>query len=189
MDNLAYKFTDTDLREDPALFNVAYNFLAVYAGEFEFLVHAKAQYLTMHELPLGTVRGVLNCMRTLPNARELLGFYMWSPRPPLMAAPPVMTAPTPSRHLHAVREDSRPARMYMRAIWKAEFFLSIHPQAFMTHLLDPVKSEVVWWPHIGKFEVRPTSYCSAHLSFGVMCLHDGGRQHCKQCTCIKRERT
>jgi hypothetical protein len=189
MDNLAYKFTDTDLREDPALFNVAYNFLAVYAGEFEFLVHAKAQYLTMHELPLGTVRGVLNCMRTLPNAQVLLGHYVSSPQRADDHATRWTGFELGSRRLRVVQEDERPRYPFvLKATFKATHLNSVHKQAYKSHLLNPVSSEIKYYPVRQEIQVRVWPYCGTRLAHGVMMFSDMGREVCELCICNKEAR-
>jgi hypothetical protein len=189
MGNLAYKFTDTDIREDPALFNVAYNFLATYAGEFEFLVHAKAQYLTMHELPLGTVRGVLNCMRAMPNAQVLLGHYVPSPQRADEPAARWNGFESSTRRLRIVLENERPRYPFaLKATFKATYLNSIHKQAYKSHLLDADGSEIRYFPHQREIQVRVRPYCGSHLSHGVMMFNDMGRDVCGTCICNKEAR-
>jgi hypothetical protein len=196
VNDLAYKFTDEDLRRDPNLYYAATEFLGEYKGDFGFLRQAQ-QSMRLGELTHGVVRGVLNCMRTHPVGVHMLpqdstGLFV-------PASAPVQCAPIPSEEFDYLRDrrkpplwlvrQNRPARIYMKCRFKAEYFLSMHKQAFRAHLLNPASSAVVWFPHTGELKVQPEPYCSVHLSFGVMSLELHGRDVCRQCTLIKESRT
>jgi hypothetical protein len=199
MDNLAYKFTDEDVRRESRLTYAAYEFVRAYTGDYTFLRDAKVLLNRANFLHTGTVRGILNCMRTQAYGLELLSF--WNPeRVPaqvlqLVDTGEVFERPRPGLRFPFERDytddrfDTRPARMHMRATFKAEYIMSIHKQAYITHLLDLIRSEVVWWTRTRKFEVRPIAICGARLSYGVMCLHDGGRPHCQGCIRLEGERS
>lgn len=78
-----YKFTDRDVRDYPALADLAREFVIEYTGDFSFLRDMK---LTVDMMTVGMVRGVLNCMRNDPRASIKLIEIMKQPRPDQPAA-------------------------------------------------------------------------------------------------------
>lgn len=57
------KYTDSDVRADPELTELAYDYLDVYTGDFEPLVQAQDRVASRQFLTTSQVRVVLNCMR------------------------------------------------------------------------------------------------------------------------------
>jgi hypothetical protein len=58
-----YRYTDRDVRENPRLTRIAYDYLSNYGGDFEPLVSALQEFERNRELPTNAIRVVLNCMR------------------------------------------------------------------------------------------------------------------------------
>lgn len=67
----ALKYTDRDVRENPDFYGRVHNYLVDYSGDFQFLVDCKMRIMSGIELPVGMVRGVLNCMRIDPRVTNL----------------------------------------------------------------------------------------------------------------------
>lgn len=67
----AVKYTDRDVRENPEYYGIVVDFLVTYQGEFQFLIDCKMRVMQDHDLTVGMVRGVLNCMRVDPRAPTL----------------------------------------------------------------------------------------------------------------------
>ena len=67
----ALKYTDRDVRENNSLVEFAMEYLLHYQGEFDFLVDCKMRISTGHDLTVGMVRGVLNCMRSDPRVTRM----------------------------------------------------------------------------------------------------------------------
>jgi len=58
-----YRYTDRDVRENPKLAQLAYDYLDNYGGDFEPVVKALAIFKDEARLPTNLIRVVLNCMR------------------------------------------------------------------------------------------------------------------------------
>jgi hypothetical protein len=58
-----YRYTDRDVRENPELTQIAYDYLRNYGGDFEPLVEALRAFQQERWLPTNSIRVVLNCMR------------------------------------------------------------------------------------------------------------------------------
>lgn len=76
-----YKYQDRDLRDHPALYDLAVEYLKQYTGDFHFLRDAKRTVLTGLPLPMGVARGVLNCMRGDSRVTQQL-YAIALPSPP-----------------------------------------------------------------------------------------------------------
>jgi hypothetical protein len=168
---LAYKFTDTDVRTYPGLVGEAYAFLHQYQGEFDFLRDAKQELAERGGLPTGVVRGVLNCMRTQPNAAQILS---GSPQRP---------------NLRIVREPER-VRMpfWLKTTWHYEYLVPIWPFATKAHLLDPVRSGIKYWPSRNEFQMLLKPYCGARLSTGMCMDNTKEREVCVRCIRAREDR-
>jgi hypothetical protein len=94
-----FKFTDTDVRGDPRLFDIAVSYAIRYAGEFEFLRSA-GEAAREGLMTVGMARGVLNCMRTDGAVAHLL------PEP----APRLQLVPDFSDRIAAPVQRHRPPR-------------------------------------------------------------------------------
>lgn len=64
----ALKYTDRDVRLNPAFYAVAVDYVFDYQGEFQYLLDCRERITSGGALTVGMVRGVLNCMRTDPRA-------------------------------------------------------------------------------------------------------------------------
>lgn len=58
-----YRYTDRDVRENPTLTDLAYDYLDNYGGDFQPLIEALGTFKSDGKLPTNLVRVVLNCMR------------------------------------------------------------------------------------------------------------------------------
>lgn len=201
------RYTDIHVRTYPALANIAANYARTYVGEFEPMLGARALLEMTGSLPVPISRMVLNVMRcdphvahTLPNLVPMLSLVsanepsgeaferaefarkargQWekahtkkdkkNKKAKRKAAP---VAPTP-----------RPRHPFnLRVTWKREHYASVHKQATSSHLLNPVKSEIRYYPYDGVYKPHLRAYCGVSLTFGVLLdERPEGRTECRAC--------
>jgi hypothetical protein len=190
--NLAYKFTDEDVRlHYQKLHNAACAFLNCYTGDYPFLRDAAAYLQNYGYVETGVLRGVLNCMRTNTEGIKLLTFWtpeLTGPRPGFILHGTVTGRMKEHRAHLTLVEPTRPTTIYPRCVFHAPYYMSTHKQAFIAHLLDPVHSQVLYYTKSGLLVVDPTQYCGSRLTHGVMSMTDMGRMHCRNCIRIRDER-
>jgi hypothetical protein len=167
--DLAYdRFTDRDVREDPDLASVAYEFVYNYGGDFDFLVQAR-NYAQQHgRLSVTQARGVLNCMRS-----DYEGLHMLARRS--------NNLPRPLR----IVEKQRPAYIDLPSTWHYDYYMSTYVTAQVVHILDRQRSCVRWYPHVSEFKLMLYTCKPVYYPHYVM-LHEvpTDRRLCR--TCVKR---
>jgi hypothetical protein len=183
MTDLAYKFTDQDVRRDPTLHDIAIEFLKLYRGDFDFLRGAQQDLAEGHPLAPGVIRGILNCMRADPDGSRLL------PKSPTGRFAAVDYSYLQRRRQPKLRKVQlyRPAWIDVEATFKVSYYMSTAKTAYVAHLLDRERSIVRWYPHSGKLEVKARPVCSSNVK-GVMCAHNDNRKICRQCQLILASR-
>lgn len=121
-----YRFTDTDVRRDSGLAQLAASYLGRYAGEFQPLVACKLQLADGRPLNVAQVRMVLNCMRVDP-------FVTWEPCQVTQAVATVL----PLRRRRLERVAARQVRE-LPVKWKKRFGVAaLTGRARRIHLLHP----------------------------------------------------
>lgn len=138
-----HRYTDRDVRENQYLYYVAVEYLHSYGGDFEFLVRAKRSLEAIGSLPVATIRGVLNCMRSDPSA----AINLPSPKPPRLKVVTIQ----------------RPARIRLKATFHKQYLTSTWPTARLSHWLDPVRTVLWWHPHTASYSWDPYPLCSMHF--------------------------
>jgi len=152
-----YRYTDRQVREDPTLTELAYDYLRSYGGDYEYLVDCKEALHFRQDLTTAQIRGVLNCMRHDVHARAAMPkpiFEPFQPRPRRQHPP----------KLQVVREVYRPNVIELKAHFKGTYVTSTHRQAKKSHLLDHERSALLYYPHIARFMPDVKLYCSAAVS-------------------------
>lgn len=154
LDPSAYRYTDRDVREHSELIDAAMNWLREYQGDFEFLRDARVALLRANSLPIGVVRGVLNCMWGDARAFHLL------PITPTHRVDRPQTFPRPRSHLRVVEP---PFKFAVRGKVHGDVWYSTHVQAKWAHQIDHARSEFVYWRHPHQISVRLFSVCGKDL--------------------------
>jgi hypothetical protein len=181
------RYTDQDVRESPDLREVALMYLKRYQGDFIFLVRAK-NYLEEHDdLPVATIRGVLNCMRADPTAAMLLpqtgsGRYE-DERPP---GPAMFGTPWYDEVGRREPQRTRPAVVKLKTTWHVEYALSTHATAQVYHILRLERSYMEWLPHVRAMAYHLEVWCGYPLGWSLgsrykLSNSTEGRRVCKLC--------
>jgi hypothetical protein len=134
-----YRFSDRDVREDPDLAQLAFQFARNYGGDFDFLVHAHTYAVEHGSLHTSMARGVLNCMRS-----DIQGLALLQER----------IIPRRARGLYIVEKPPRPAYINLPTTWHYDYVMSTWPSAEVVHVLNRDASHVRWFPHTGEFKFQ-----------------------------------
>ena len=140
------RYTDYDVRANPNLRALAFDYLRQYNGQFQFLNECKA-VLESGRLSDQQVRGVLNSMLADPKVTNM-------PTPVHTAFDAGQFAP-PRRSLELnVSARPEPVRQTIKlpTRWHYEFGISNHKQARVIHNVDPRRSHGIL--DVDKWEIR-----------------------------------
>lgn len=171
------KYTDRDVREQPELAAEAIRYVRWYQGDFDFLVDAKRYEAANGFLPIGTARGVLNCMRV--DAR----YAMVSD--PLPAPLPVPEQRKRARPLRVVEDTREP--FDLKTYWNARLLFSGQKGAVVVHALRYQDLAIRYYPEAhrddGKFWVSHLrSICSTSFSYPRLSrTMPEGKRFCHRC--------
>jgi len=138
------KYKDQDILNHPSLQAAAKEFLLNYHGSYEFLRRAKTQMLRTHTLPVGTVRGVVNCMRNQPGA--LHGQPL--PGTPMALKPQLEMTPRISEIRRAAFVEANIKRWKHQFMWKPfpkGWASSPKPKQPVFHVIEPTRSVGRWY--------------------------------------------
>jgi hypothetical protein len=165
-----YRFTDREVREDPDLAKLAYEFAYNYGGDFDFLVHSSMYAREHGRLHTAMARGVLNCMRTDTQGLKLLEDRYWTPKP----------------QLYVVKKQ-RPAWINLPSEWHYDYIMSMHKSAQVVHILDRRLSCVRWYPHTGKFVFNLHSCKPLYASVNYRMVYEvpTDRRLCARCAKLR----
>lgn len=142
------KFTDRDVRENPALSGLVYSYLSAYQGEFEPLVDAQIQ-MSRGPLTVPVVRKVLNCMR----ADERYVF------PPLL--PSVRQPERAQSNVVPIRPAQRKMMLDLPATLKAGY---LHLPTGYVHRVH--KYATIRWERSDKTWKQPPPWLRGRVRFG-----------------------
>lgn len=178
-----YRYTDRDVREDPRLAELAMAYLRTYGGEFEPLIEAKT-YLRVvgPELPTAMVRKTLNCMRHDFNVADRM--------------PVPRRAEVDFDRLLPTQQPVTPAQrrppFRLRSVWKVPYLISTSKQASVYHLVDPLRSSIMYYPEApegSQYRVSIRAYCpSSSYQRALVFQAPEDRTLCKTCPRVQQER-
>lgn len=175
------RYNDREVREDLKLQACAIRYVQSYQGDFEFLVRAKMFLHQNGTLPVATLRGVLNCMRSDPMGAMSLP-----------QTPTGRFAPTESRLQQRAIEVVTTRPVTVRVQWKMKYILSNHKLAQVAHLLRPDTSELRWFPVSQDYRWYPRAWCTKihyNTSLLEMTNDPRGRRLCVQCVSAQERST
>lgn len=156
MDPLRERFTDAEVRRDPALLTTAVAYALAYEGDFQFMRDARSYAERNGTLSVLIARGVLNCAIRDPEWADQLPAPRPRPRPRLEVVPEMPEEPDPHRLV-----DLKPE-------WKFQFFRTQadYPAAPIRpyHFLDVENSYLRWTPGSESAYYRLSSRCGQKAS-------------------------
>ena len=189
----SYRYTDTQVRTYPQLTELAVEYAADYAGEWDFMIAARSLALQSGTLPTATARSVLNAMRADPRA--VMGLPELQDLEP---APKHLRVQTEA-HLPWDRDDivietvRYPFNVEIR--WNRDWYLATTKKATTAHLLNHKKSHLVYVPAYVKqfpskypYEFNLIAECGVRLATGQLFDTNHGRYTCRSCTCLREVR-
>ncbi len=160
------KYTDTDVRSNSySLFDLAGRYLATYQGDFAFLVSAKAAWFDSR-LTVQMVRGVLNCMLSDPNVKNMptAGDVYFDAK--FISNVEIESSSNPNKQ-HGNSSGDLPwiVSRKLPTRWRKQFLVLNHMQASVVHYLDTDYSGLYYGSH-GSYEPsfiwRLRKMCSPH---------------------------
>lgn len=192
----ATRYTDRDVQEYPDLLAQAVDYVRNYRGEFDYLIAARDLCNATGTLTVAVARGVLNCMRSDPRVAASL-------QPPVQW-PDLRPSYTSWKRNLAIVEDEddddeeeensdliaqaadyvRKRPFALNVKWKKMILSSIHASAQKYHYLDPIRSEVRYYPAVQEYITRVYAECGWRPSGNAYELLDTPpecRRECKQC--------
>lgn len=180
------KFSDTNVRTYPQLTEIAVEYAADYAGDWEFMVAARSLALQSGTLPTATARAVLNAMRADPKVvMSLPELYDLEPTPKHLRV---------DRTEHAVEVTRWPFNVEIK--WNLDYYCATHKQATAAHLLNHERSHLRYYPMFGRpnysireqYEFNLIAECGVRLRTGHLFETDLERYTCRSCLSLRDER-
>lgn len=190
----SYRYTDTQVRTYPRLTELAIEYAADYAGEWDFMIAARSLALQSGTLPTATARAVLNAMRADPKV--------------VMSLPELEDLEPAPRHQRIARVVDLPENVNDYVIetvrwpfnveirWNRDWYLATTRRSRAAHLLNHSKSHLTYYPMFGKpdysikrqYEFKLIAECGVRLATGQLFDTDRGRYTCNSCTSLRLER-
>lgn len=187
------KYTSLDVRDDPQLRPLAYEYLKQYTGDFEFLRIAKMRWERGEYLHDGVIKGILNCMLADPRVAEMPSptYRSFEPRNYTSMVDDYDDdfEPEPVYPRRRSRQRLASSIIPVKYTIKFPFITSGNEQAQKLHFVDD-KYEANWYRALDEIQVRARLLCGSYfpVSGVLLGLYDaveiiaaGEREVCARC--------
>jgi len=184
------RYTEGDIKREPALLAFAVEYAKQYYGEFEPMIQAADMVRRTGSLPVPIARVVLNTARHDAQVCESI------PGTPTGTDAYEFAGRDRPRRLHSVPvpEDEKIHYPFIieNTVIKAQFWVPQSKQSIRAHLVNPDRSYLKYYPMADnprrKFQLLIKPWCTAQLNTAVLMLEvPEGKSVCPTCIRIKEE--